>query len=175
MLMHQGIGLDRFNALPERGAVHALFACCCSVTWARQVAAGRPYRAHTELLTAADTELFELSEADIDRALECHPGVARRAQSTASSLEQSACWAPDEATMSAVIDATARYEERFGHVYLWCAAGRDATELLGDLTHRLGNTPDTERKTMLGELAKINRSRIQRMLGPEGGFAESGY
>ncbi|MET4611105.1 2-oxo-4-hydroxy-4-carboxy-5-ureidoimidazoline decarboxylase [Rhodococcus sp. PvR044] len=172
MLMHQGIGLDRFNALSERGAVHALFECCCSATWARHVAEGRPYGSHRELLTAADSELFELSEADIDRALECHPGIGRRAQTTASSQEQCAVWAPDEATMSAVLEATARYEEKFGHVYLWCAAGREATDLLDDLAHRLDNSPDAEQKTMLGELAKINRSRIERMLGPEGGYLD---
>lgn len=170
MLMHQGIGLDRFNALPRGRAVHALFECCCSLAWSGHLADGRPYRSYADLLTRADSELFALSDADLDHALDCHPGVARRVHTTASSLEQCAVWAPDEATMAAVVAASGRYESRFGYPYLWCAAGRDATALLDDLTVRLSNSPEAERKTMAGELAKINRIRIERMLGPEGGY-----
>ncbi|MGW0040687.1 2-oxo-4-hydroxy-4-carboxy-5-ureidoimidazoline decarboxylase [Rhodococcus sp. NPDC003348] len=170
MLMHQGIGLDRFNDLPHRSAMHALFECCCSAIWAGRVAAGRPYATREALLTSADSELFELSPADIDSTLQCHPAVARRAHTTASALEQCAVWAPDEATMRTVLAECARYEQRFGYPYLWCAAGRDASALLSDLALRLAHSPDIERKTMLGELAKVNRTRIERMLGPEGGY-----
>ncbi|MFC4603801.1 2-oxo-4-hydroxy-4-carboxy-5-ureidoimidazoline decarboxylase [Rhodococcus kronopolitis] len=170
MLMHQGLGLDRFNALPRARAVHALFECCCSVAWAGHLADGRPYRAHADLLTRADTELFALSDADIEHALDCHLGVARRVDTAASRLEQCAVWAPDEATMAAVVEASTRYETRFGYPYLWCAAGRDAADLLADLTGRLDNSPEAERKTMAGELAKINRIRLERMLGPEDGY-----
>jgi OHCU decarboxylase len=172
MLMHQGIGLDRFNALPRPGAVHALFECCYSVTWAGHVAAGRPYPSRSTLFTSADTELFELSDAEIEAALQCHPGVARRAQTTASALEQCAVWSPDEAIMLAVLTACTRYERQFGYPYLWCAGGRGAAELLRDVTLRLGHSAEAERKTMLGELAKINRTRIERMLGPEGGYPD---
>ncbi|MFE3293647.1 2-oxo-4-hydroxy-4-carboxy-5-ureidoimidazoline decarboxylase [Rhodococcus sp. NPDC059234] len=172
MLLHQGIGLDRFNALPDHSAVHALFECCCSVTWAGHVAAGRPYSSRSDLFTAADSGLFELSDADVDAALQCHPGVARRAQTTASALEQCAVWSPDEALMLAVVAACARYEQQFGYRYLWCAAGRDAAELLRDVTTRLGHSAEAERKTMLGELAKINRIRIERMLGPADGYRD---
>ncbi|TQF75021.1 2-oxo-4-hydroxy-4-carboxy-5-ureidoimidazoline decarboxylase [Rhodococcus spelaei] len=170
MLMHQGIGLDRFNALPDRSAVHALFECCCSVTWAGHVALGRPFTSRADLFTCADSGLFELSEADVDATLQCHPGVARRAHTTSSALEQCAVWSPDEAVMLAVVAACAEYEQRFGYPYLWCASGRDAAELLRDVTVRLGHSPEAERKTMVGELARINRIRIERMLGPEDGY-----
>lgn len=170
MLMHQGIGLDRFNALPTGRATHALYECCCSVVWADRVASGRPYGSHDALLTSADSELFELSTADVDTALHSHRGIAHRVRSHASALEQCAVWTPDEATMRAIVEACDRYEQQFGYPYLWCAGGRDATDLLRDLADRMGHSPDIERKTMLGELAKVNRTRIQRMLGPEGGF-----
>ncbi|MFF0814579.1 2-oxo-4-hydroxy-4-carboxy-5-ureidoimidazoline decarboxylase [Rhodococcus sp. NPDC003318] len=170
MLMHQGIGLDRFNALAPRSATHALFECYYSVIWAGRIVDGRPYVSHDALLSSADTELFELSPADIDIALQCHPTVARRIHTTASSLEQCAVWAPDEETMLAVLIACESYEQRFGYPYLWCAAGRDATELLLDLDARMSHSPEVERKTMVSELAKVNRTRIQRMLGPEGGY-----
>ncbi|MGW4477547.1 2-oxo-4-hydroxy-4-carboxy-5-ureidoimidazoline decarboxylase [Rhodococcus triatomae] len=170
MLMHQGIGLGGFNTLPDRRATHALYECCSSVTWAGNVASGRPYDTHEALLTRADSELFELSVEAVDIALQSHRGIAHRVRTTTSALEQCAVWAPDEATMLAVVAACDRYLEQFGYPYLWCAAGRDARNLLDDLDLRMSHSPDIERKTMLGELAKVNRTRIGRMLGPEGGY-----
>ncbi len=170
MLMHQGIGLDGFNSLSERRATHALFECCSSVIWAGTLASGRPYATHDALLTRADSELFELSPEAVETALDSHRGIAHRVRTTASSLEQCAVWAPDEETMLAVVAACDRYLRQFGYPYLWCASGRDAVDLLGDLDLRMSHSPDIERKTMLGELAKVNRTRIRRMLGPEGGY-----
>ncbi|MCX4093564.1 2-oxo-4-hydroxy-4-carboxy-5-ureidoimidazoline decarboxylase [Nocardia sp. alder85J] len=76
MLMHKGIGLDRFNELPHTRAVYALYECCCSVTWAEKLASGRPYPDYQRLLDAADVELPALSAADLDRIAD---SVAREA------------------------------------------------------------------------------------------------
>ncbi|WP_054816746.1 2-oxo-4-hydroxy-4-carboxy-5-ureidoimidazoline decarboxylase [Nocardia arizonensis] len=70
MLIHRGIGLDRFNALPRARAVHALYACCGNVTWATTIADARPFTDRDTLLAAADLELLALSRADLDRALD---------------------------------------------------------------------------------------------------------
>ncbi|MBJ8345999.1 2-oxo-4-hydroxy-4-carboxy-5-ureidoimidazoline decarboxylase [Antrihabitans sp. YC2-6] len=70
MLMHQGIGLDQFNAMPRSKAVHALFECCCCVTWAKKVADGRPFETHDDLLAKADVELLAFSQSDLDRVFE---------------------------------------------------------------------------------------------------------
>lgn len=70
MLMHQGIGLTTFNTLPRSKAVHALFECCCCVTWAQKVADARPYESHDDLLAKADIELLAFSQADLNRIFE---------------------------------------------------------------------------------------------------------
>jgi len=58
----------------------------------------------------------------------------------------------------------AEYDEKFGYVYLVCASGRSAEELLAILVDRLDNDPETERRVMRSELAKINRLRLERLL-----------
>ncbi|MGN2642044.1 2-oxo-4-hydroxy-4-carboxy-5-ureidoimidazoline decarboxylase [Nocardia takedensis] len=73
MLIHRGIGLDRFNTLPHGRAVHALYACCGNVTWAITLAGARPYADRDALLTDADLELLALSPADLERALDSVP------------------------------------------------------------------------------------------------------
>ncbi|WP_040802832.1 2-oxo-4-hydroxy-4-carboxy-5-ureidoimidazoline decarboxylase [Nocardia concava] len=79
MLMHHGIGLDRFNSLSRRRAIHALYACCCNVTWAQKIADGRPYPGHEALLTAAVAELHALSAVDLERVFDscAHQAVSR--------------------------------------------------------------------------------------------------
>ena len=49
-------------------------------------------------------------------------------------------------------------------MYLVCATGRTADEMLDLLHRRLGNDPAAERPVVLGELAKINRIRLARLL-----------
>ncbi|MBB5913373.1 2-oxo-4-hydroxy-4-carboxy-5-ureidoimidazoline decarboxylase [Nocardia transvalensis] len=70
MLMHKGIGLERFNSLSRTRAVHALYECCCAVTWAEKIADARPYPDLATLLAASDVELSALSSADLDRILD---------------------------------------------------------------------------------------------------------
>ncbi|WP_460722123.1 2-oxo-4-hydroxy-4-carboxy-5-ureidoimidazoline decarboxylase [Nocardia heshunensis] len=68
--MHHGIGLDRFNSLSRARAIHALYECCCNVTWAQKIADGRPYPGHAALQTAAAAELHALSAVDLDRVFD---------------------------------------------------------------------------------------------------------
>ncbi|WP_067718666.1 2-oxo-4-hydroxy-4-carboxy-5-ureidoimidazoline decarboxylase [Nocardia yamanashiensis] len=70
MLMHHGVGLDRFNHLSRQQAIHALYECCCNVTWAAKLADGRPYPSYAALQTAAEAELHALSPTDAERAFD---------------------------------------------------------------------------------------------------------
>ena len=77
----------------------------------------------------------------------------------------------DPAVLARLRELNEAYDEKFGHVYLVFANGRPADELLAILEQRLRNDPATERRVLRMELAKINRSRLQRMLAPAGRFA----
>lgn len=172
MLLHQGIGLDRFNELPRRRAVHALFECCCCLPWSARLADGRRYTSQTQLLAAADAELHALPESEIAQALQGHLRIGARARSLPSFREQCAVWVEDAAVMRTLDDAATAYEERFGFRYVWFSDGRDGRALLADLTTRMTHDLDTERKVRTTELARITRTRLERMLGPEGGFPD---
>ncbi len=170
VLMHQGIGLDAFNALPTRKAVHALYECWNSVVLAGDLAAGRPYADHDALFRRADALLFSLPEDGVDRILEAYPHIGRRPRSTRSQAEQCSLWDEDPAVMAALSDAAQDYADHFGFGFVMCVAGLRATEVITAITDRLHHDTETERKVVRNELAKINRTRLERMLGPEGGF-----
>jgi 2-oxo-4-hydroxy-4-carboxy-5-ureidoimidazoline decarboxylase len=170
VLLHQGIGLDAFNALPERKAVHALYECCNSVTLARDLARGRSYAAHDALFRRADALLFALSEQAVDHILEACPQLGRRPRSEKSQAEQCAVWDDDPAVMAELSDSARRYADKYGFAFVMCVGGLGATDVLAAIADRMHHDTETERKVMRNELAKINRSRLERMLGPEGGY-----
>jgi 2-oxo-4-hydroxy-4-carboxy-5-ureidoimidazoline decarboxylase len=65
----------------------------------------------------------------------------------------------------ALADGNRAYEERFGFVYLVCATGRGAADLLADLERRLGNDAERELRIAAGEQAKITALRLERLGG----------
>ncbi len=170
MLMHQGIGLDAFNGMPMRKAVHAVFECCSSVPLAADLARGRPYACHEALLRRADDLLFDLSEASMDEILQAYPCVGQRPRSTRSAAEVCAVWDDRAEMMDQLKAATDHYADQFGFPFVMYVDGLDADGVLAAVGDRMHNVAETERKVVRNELAKINRSRLQRMLGPEGGY-----
>jgi OHCU decarboxylase len=170
VLLHQGIGLDAFNAMPERKAVHALYECCNSYALARTLVHGRPYADHDALIRSADAALFSLSEDVVDHILDTCPHVGRRPRSAKSAAEQCSVWDDDPAVMDALSAAARDYADRHGFTFVMCVDGLCATDVLAAVEARMHHDPDTERKVLRNELAKIHRTRIERMLGPEGGY-----
>jgi OHCU decarboxylase len=157
-------GLAAFNALPLATARQQLLAVCASPRWADLVTDGRPYRDAGELVAAADRVLAALGESEIDAALAGHPRIGEHPTGATSRQEQAGVAAANQETLDALADGNRDYERRFGHVYLVCASGRAAGELLDVLRSRLGNDAETERRVLRAELGKINRLRLERLL-----------
>lgn len=152
---------------PDADVRQSLLAVCASPRWAEEVAAARPFGSPEGLYAAADRALAELTENDLDEALSGHPRIGERAAGAQSRREQAGV-SGDE-TLAALAEANREYEARFGHVYLVCASGRSGEELLSVLRSRLGNDPGTERAVVREELGRINRLRLQRLVGTEEG------
>jgi 2-oxo-4-hydroxy-4-carboxy-5-ureidoimidazoline decarboxylase len=160
-------GLDGFNRLTDRQRMNLLFGVCSSTIWARRVLAGNPFRSVDALLDRADRVLAELPDAEIDAALDSHPRIGANVKGThnaSSAHEQARVAGADDGVRAELAAKNREYDEKFGYVYLVCASGRSAEELLDILTDRLHNDPDTERRVMRSELAKINRLRLERRL-----------
>ena len=163
----EGIGLAAFNGLPGGRARAALLACCRAERWAAQVADGRPYPSLAALLTEAAAAL---TDGDVTEALAGHPRIGQApaaAHSSWSRSEQSGVASAGGQVRADLAAGNRAYEDRFGHIYLVCASGRTAPELLRILRDRLANDPAAERQVMRGELIKINELRLARLIGEE--------
>ena len=160
------INVTSLNAMPGELARQRLLACCSSARWAAEVASGRPYASAGELLASSDAAVAGLAPADLEQALAGHPRIGeRRAADARSRREQAGVLGADPATIRALAEGNEEYERRFGHIYLVCATGRNAADLLALLRERLGNDPGTEWGVVRRELGKINRIRLAGLLG----------
>jgi 2-oxo-4-hydroxy-4-carboxy-5-ureidoimidazoline decarboxylase len=183
-------GLTWFNELPDRAAWQALLDCCAAPGWAEQMAAARPYSSAQDAIRQSGAIVATLTVTDLTAALAGHPRIGERPEATAdsswvppryrasssseapmrpraadwSAREQSGVDAEDTETRQALAEASQQYEQRFGHIYLVCAAGRTGQELLDVLTGRLRNDPHDEWQVVRAELQKINALRLQRLM-----------
>jgi 2-oxo-4-hydroxy-4-carboxy-5-ureidoimidazoline decarboxylase len=165
--------LDELNALDDDAAARELLRCCGSPRWARQMAAARPFRDAEMAADRADAIWWSLEPADWQDAFAAHPkigagraGRAGRADEDWSAQEQSGVeGAAREATERLAV-LNRDYETRFGYIFIVCATGRSAGEMIGALERRLGNAPDDELRVAAEEQRRITRLRLARVLQP---------
>ena len=81
-----------------------------------------------------------------------------------SAREQSAASGASDEVLQALADGNARYEARFGHVFLICATGKSAEEMLASLEKRVAHAPEQELAIASGEQRKITRLRLETIL-----------
>jgi OHCU decarboxylase len=165
-------GLERLNALPAPTAQAELRACCGSARWAAGVAMRRPFADEDELFAAADEVWWGLDADDWHEAFRAHPRIGEM-KAEAGRTEREAAWSEGEQAgvrgagndvAAALAEGNRAYEARFGHIYLVCATGKSAGEMLEILRARLGNDAETELRAAAGEQAKITRLRLEKLL-----------
>jgi 2-oxo-4-hydroxy-4-carboxy-5-ureidoimidazoline decarboxylase len=157
------------NALGRAEAAAALRRACGAERWVERMLARRPFTSSDELYASAEAEWRGSTRDDYLEAFGHHPQIGenlaelrRRFSSTAnlSSREQAGVVGADEATLGALRDANAAYRERFGFIFIICATGKTASEMLAALRQRLTNSPDVELQIAAAEHAKITRLRL---------------
>ncbi len=152
------------NGLAADTARTALARCCASSHWVNRMLAGRPYASDPLLFQAAEREWWALDRGDWLEAFAAHPRIGERSTDAWASGEQSGAVTAGADLRLALREENGAYERRFGHVYIVCATGRGAAELLADLKARLGNDPEKELRVAAGEQARITRLRIEKLV-----------
>jgi 2-oxo-4-hydroxy-4-carboxy-5-ureidoimidazoline decarboxylase len=165
--------LEELNQAPPEQAAARLTGCCGASQWAREMLMLRPFTSPEHLFRAADEVWWSLDADDWHEAFRAHPRIGERKAAAAQS-QQAAAWsageqagmshAPDEIA-AALAEGNRRYEERFGYIYIVCATGRGAGEMLALLRHRLDHAPEDEIRVAAAEQAKITRLRLEKLLG----------
>jgi allantoicase len=155
--------LDRLNALPPGEAEAALLACCGSRAWARRMAESRPFQGLDDLRETSDRIWWSLGREDWLEAFSAHPRIGEKG-SRWSEQEQAGARGADAETLAALVEANRVYESRFDHIFIVCATGKTAAEMLALLRVRLDNDPETELRIAAEEQRKITNLRLEKLL-----------
>jgi 2-oxo-4-hydroxy-4-carboxy-5-ureidoimidazoline decarboxylase len=161
--------LERLNTMDEREATQALRGCCGSSAWASKVVRARPFRTTEALLAASEQAWSETGAEDWREAFSHHPkigdleGARKRFGASDAGKEQSGVVGAAEATLQALAEGNHAYEGRFGFIFIVCATGKNADEMLALLRSRLANGPQEELRIAAAEQSKITRLRLERL------------
>ena len=160
---------QRVDTAPPDEARALLRRCCGSSRWVDAMLAGRPFGSLFALLDAASEIWNGLGETDWLEAFRHHPkigdrktGDARFADTrTLSEREQSGVAGASDDIRRELDDANRAYEARFGYIFIVCATGLGAEEMLARLRERLVNDPAEEIRTAASEQEKITALRLR--------------
>ena len=167
------------DALPEDRAAEMFMQCCGSNAWSIAMAKRRPYVTVVHLHQVADLAFDTLQDADWIQAFDCHPRIGDldslrmkfRGNKKWSAGEQAGLSAADEDVVRELADGNRAYENKFGFIFIVCASGKSAAEMLGLLRDRLPNGLETEIRIAANEQRKITHLRLEKLLHcPETSF-----
>lgn len=163
---------ETLNTLPRDEAEAQLRNCCAAETWVEGMLGGLPYRDQSALISQSRDLWPKLTEQDWLQAFSAHPKIgvidSLRAKygstrAMASGEQAGARQAPEEILqrLKAGNDA---YQEKFGFIFIVCATGKSAGEMLELLESRLTQTRAQEIATAAAEQAKITELRLEKLL-----------
>ena len=156
-------GVAGWNALPAAEAEAALRSCCGSAQWVRRMMARRPFGSEAAALDADDRIWVSLFPIDWREAFSHHPRIGDRNVRGQAAAEQAGTQGAPEAVREALDEANRAYEERFGYIFIVCASGKSAEEMLDLCRRRLDNDPVAELAVSAEEQRKITRLRMKKL------------
>jgi 2-oxo-4-hydroxy-4-carboxy-5-ureidoimidazoline decarboxylase len=164
--------LHELNTLPKQQLIQELTKCCGSSAWVNKMLPFFPADDLVELLEDAEEQWFKCSEEDWKQAFAQHPKIGdleslqmKSASTTEwASGEQAGLISASPQIIGELAEANKKYEEKFGYIFLICATGKSANEMLAMLQNRLQNSPEVEIEIAGDEQNRITKLRIEKLL-----------
>jgi hydroxyisourate hydrolase len=167
------MNLLAFNTLSEEIAKRELFACCGSTKWADSMMKHFPFVSEKQLVDlSAKIWYDECSESDWRASFTHHPkiGDVKSLTEKFAEKEQAGVAVATNEIIEDLTKANTDYESKNGFIFIICATGKSANEMLQILLDRLKNSPEEELHIAMGEQQKISIIRFKKML-PDGDFS----
>lgn len=164
--------IQDFNTLPDKEAFGALFVCCGSRIWAQSLLEKRMFTSLEELKEISDILWEQTTESDWMEAFSHHPKIGD-VKSLEKKFASTAAWASGEQASvneasQEVIQKLAKgnedYEKKFGFIFIVCATGKSAPEMLELLEIRLPHEREKELRIAANEQNKITHIRLDKLL-----------
>lgn len=160
------------NELPRKEASAVFLDCCGSHEWSQRMTSARPFRTLDRLYQTAEHIWFSLTVADHLEAFAAHPKIGEKKSATTqkkratdwSAGEQGDIDTATQETKAQLAEVNGLYERKFGFIFIVCASGKSADEMLAVAKARLGNSVETELELAAIEQSKITEIRLTKLL-----------
>ncbi len=167
--------LAAFDSLSPEASMDMFLRCCGAHAWAITMSQRRPFEDRAALMRTADQVWWSLDEGAWLEAFAAHPRIGQKVPPPAlptaggdpsrwAAQEQKSTATASPELMAELAAANDHYVDKHGFIYIVCASGRAAADMLADLRARLGNDRATEIRTAAEEQAKITRLRLDKLL-----------
>lgn len=165
--------IAEFDHLPAEKKKELLLQCCGSVEWVNKMLEVFPVEDMVEFLEAAEEKWNECSMEDWKEAFEHHPKIGD-IDSLKEKYTNTKGWAQDEQsgvnhanenTLQELAKSNDEYQKRFGFIFIICATGRSAAEMLDELKARIKNPEEEETRIAAAEQLKITKVRLEKLFG----------
>jgi 2-oxo-4-hydroxy-4-carboxy-5-ureidoimidazoline decarboxylase len=164
--------LEKLNALSARDAVTLFRQACGSVRWAEEMTRSRPFTDRDRLTERSDQIWNDLPQEEWKEAFARHPKIGDMKQlrmrfpatAALSEGEQAGLTRTSEKVLKAIAEGNELYEAKFGYIFIVCAAGKSAEEMLSELRRRLDNLPSEEILVASAEQANITQLRLSTLI-----------
>lgn len=164
--------LTEFNHLTTDQRKAELRKCCGAEAWTEGMCLCFPFASKETLLAKADEIWNGLTESDWLQAFAHHPKIGdleslkKKFASTAgfAANEQASVRQASPQTLEALAKGNDEYEHKFSYIFIVCATGKSAEEMLDMLISRLPNSKEEEIRLAAGEQAKITKLRLEKLL-----------
>ena len=163
--------IQELNKMSGDKVLAELFKCCGSERWAQKLTDCRPFSNKQDLISSSDRIWMECTPADALEAFSHHPQIGdlksleKKFASTKewASGEQAGVHAASGKVIQELAMGNAAYQNKFGYIFIVCATGKSAEDMLKLLNSRIGNNPETEMKIAMNEQNKITHLRLEKL------------
>lgn len=163
--------IAEFDQLDKQQKETLLFNCCGCRAWVKGMLEIFPVQDLIDLLEYAEEKWYDCNPAEWLEAFEHHPkigdieSIQKKFANTANyaQSEQAGVAADDKKVLEELMQANEEYEDTFGYIFIVCATGKTAPEMLEILNERLLNNPHDELLIAAGEQDKITKLRLQKL------------
>ena len=159
--------IKAFNKLNKEEKAKLLLSCCGSSAWVAMMMKQFPFTNEADLVdAAADIWYNQCNGVDWLESFTHHPkiGDVKSLTKKFAGKEQASVAVASKKTIAALANANKEYEAKFGFIFIVCATGRSASEMLRLLEDRLSNTIGEELHIAMGEQMKITILRFQKLI-----------
>ena len=159
--------LAAFNDLEKKQVQELLFSCCSSKKWIEQMMNYFPFASEKDLIDKSIKVWYdECKEEDWRESFAHHPkiGDINSLKEKFASKEQASITTADEETIHQLAFLNNRYETKFSFIFIVCATGKSAKEILQLIKDRVENSVEEELNIAMGEQQKITIIRLQKII-----------